>query len=60
MARRHRAAPGMDSIEDLARKIKVLEHEMAQQRKALDRLKQMGSERRVSTIRDVPHARKSA
>jgi hypothetical protein len=59
MARRRRPALGMDSFEDLARKIKVLEREMAQQRKALDRLQQMGSERRISAERAVP-ARKSA
>lgn len=32
----------MDSFEDLARKVEILERELAVQQKALDRLKQMG------------------
>lgn len=42
MARRHQPAAGMDSFEDLARKVEILERELAVQQKALDRLKQMG------------------
>jgi hypothetical protein len=60
MTRRRRTAPGMDSFEDLVRKVKVLEREMALQRKALDRLKQMGSERRVAAMRAAVPARKTA
>lgn len=44
MARRRRPAPGMDSLADLAQKVKVLEREMAAQRKAMERLKQLGPE----------------
>ena len=44
MTRRRRTPPGMDSLEDLAKKVKVLEREMALQRIALERLKAMGSE----------------
>ena len=40
----------MDSLEDLAKKVKVLEREMALQRAALDRLKAMGSEHRIETL----------
>jgi hypothetical protein len=39
---RQRYAAGMDSFEDLARKVKILERELAVQRAALDKLKQMG------------------
>jgi len=60
MTRRRRTAPGMDSFADLAHKVKVLEQEMALQRKALDRLKEMGSERRIIAPREVPPARKTA
>lgn len=59
MARRPRTPSGMESYEDLARKIKVLERELEVQREAIDKLKQMGR-----TPRDVPQApspvRKSA
>lgn len=43
MARRRSPAAGMDSYADLARKAEILERELAVQRQALDRLKQMGS-----------------
>jgi len=61
MARRRRSAPGMDSLADLAEKVKILEREMAVQRKALERLKQMGTERRVEALRAAAlHVRKTA
>jgi len=44
MARRHSAA-GMESLEDLARKVAILERELRTQRLALDKLKQMGAKR---------------
>jgi len=44
MARRRRTAAGMDSLEDLARKAKILERELAVQRDALDRLKRMAKD----------------
>ena len=40
---RQRCAAGMESFEDLARKVRILERELATQRVALDKLKQMGS-----------------
>jgi hypothetical protein len=43
----------MDSPEDLAKKVKVLEREMALQQSALERLRAMGAERRVSDPRGV-------
>jgi hypothetical protein len=50
----------MDSFADLAQKIKILEHEMAVQRKAMDRLKELGSERRITDIREIAPASKTA
>jgi hypothetical protein len=41
MARR-RAAAGMESLEDLARKVAILERELKIQSLALDKLKQLG------------------
>jgi hypothetical protein len=41
MARRPKPA-GLESSADLARKMEILEREMASQREALERLKQMG------------------
>ena len=41
MSRRAKAV-GLDSSVDLARKVEILEREMATQREALERLKQMG------------------
>jgi hypothetical protein len=46
MARR-RAAAGMESLEELARKVAILERELKIQRLALDKLKQLG-------IKNVP------
>jgi len=61
MTRRRRTAPGMDSLADLEQKVKILEREMAVQRKAMDRLKELGSERRVAGPREMPAAvRKTA
>ena len=42
---RRRAAAGMESLEDLARKVAILERELRIQRQALDKLKQMGPKR---------------
>jgi hypothetical protein len=51
----------MDSFADLAQKVKILEREMAVQRKAMDRLRELGSERRVTESREIPLAvRKTA
>jgi hypothetical protein len=43
MARRRRMATGIDSYEDLARKTRILEQELALQQQALERLKQMSA-----------------
>jgi hypothetical protein len=57
---RRRTAPGMDSLDGLAEKVKILEREMALQRKALDRLKEIGSDHRLPEQREVQPARKTA
>lgn len=46
MPRRPRTV-GIESALDLARKAEILEREMATQREALERLKQMGTTRQV-------------
>jgi hypothetical protein len=45
MARRRKVA-GLDLLTDLPRKLEVLERELAVQRAALDRLKEIGTPRR--------------
>ena len=60
MTRRRRTAPGMDSFADLAEKVKILEREMAVQQRAMDRLKELASDRRVVVPRPVPMARRTA
>ena len=49
MARRRNLAPG-DPLADLARKVEILEREMATQRAALDKLKAMGKPRRTHAV----------
>jgi hypothetical protein len=57
MARRS-AAAGLESLEDLARKVAILEQELEVQREALEKLRQMGPEpKRAETVTPV---RKSA
>ena len=56
MARR-RVAAGMDSLEDLARKAAVLERELALQRHALDKLKEMGKPASDSQLSDKNRTR---
>ena len=51
MARQPKLA-GLESSADLARKLQILEQEMATQREALDKLKQLGPSR----VSDVEHA----
>ena len=46
MARRRRTAAGLESLEELARKAAILERELALQRQALDRLKQLAAPRK--------------
>ena len=52
MPRRVKAV-GLDSSTDLARKVEILEREMATQREALERLKQMAAPRQSE--RDDAH-----
>ena len=61
MPRRRRTAAGLESLEELARKAAILERELAQQRHALDRLKQLGAPRKRDVYPFVPPIiRKSA
>jgi hypothetical protein len=57
---RQRCAAGMESFEDLARKVKILERELAVQRVALDKLKQMGSAPRYQPEHVFAPIRKTA
>jgi hypothetical protein len=43
MARRRRTAAGLESLADLARKAEILERELAVQRRALEKLRQMAA-----------------
>jgi hypothetical protein len=60
MARRRRTPVGSDSLEELARKARILEHELAVQREALNKLKEMGSPRKHEREPVTPVARKTA
>jgi len=57
MPRRAKAV-GLDSSTDLARKVEILEREMATQREALERLKQMAAPRHPE--RDHAHQAKQS
>lgn len=50
MARSRAAAAGMESLDELARKAEILERELAAQRQAITRLKEMGT-----PSKDVSH-----
>ena len=43
MPRRRRMVQGIESSQDLARKLEVLERELAVQRSAIEKLKQLGA-----------------
>jgi hypothetical protein len=58
MARRPKPA-GVDPFADLAKKIEILEREMATQRTALERLKSLGAPQHGRLHEDAP-ARKTA
>ena len=61
MARRRRTAAGLESLQDLARKTEILERELALQREALEKLRQMGAAPRKNVVEsDPPSARKTA
>jgi hypothetical protein len=49
MARRRRMAAGLESLADLARKSEILERELAVQRRAIEKLRQM-----ATPPKDVP------
>jgi len=60
MARRRRTAAGLESLADLARKAEILERELAVQRQALEKLRQMAITARKDTdVLTIP-ARKTA
>lgn len=48
MPRRRRVVQGVESSQDLARKLEVLERELAVQRAAMEKLKELGPSRRVT------------
>lgn len=48
MPRRRRVVQGVESSQDLARKLEVLERELAVQRAAMEKLKELGPFRRVT------------
>jgi hypothetical protein len=50
---------GLESTADLARKMEILEREMAAQREALDRLKQIGTQRSRESNGDQPSKRQA-
>jgi hypothetical protein len=61
MARRRRTAAGLESLADLARKGEILERELALQREALEKLRQMSASARKDLPDTLPVAiRKSA
>ena len=49
MPRRRRMVQGVESSQDLARKLEVLERELAVQRAAMEKLKQLGADKRATT-----------
>ena len=59
MPRREKAV-GLDSSTDLARKVEILEREMATQREALERLKQLATPRHSERGDDAHPAKQSA
>jgi hypothetical protein len=56
MARRRRTAAGLESLEDLARKSEILERELALQRDALEKLRQMSAPARKDAVDSDPAA----
>ena len=59
MPRRRRMAQGVESSQDMARKLEVLERELAVQRTAMEKLKELGPARPASAPVRAPR-RKSA
>lgn len=60
MPRRRRTLQGVESPQDLARKLEVLEQELTVQRAAMEKLKELGSVRRPAAAAARVNRRKSA
>jgi hypothetical protein len=58
--RRRRMVQGVESSQDMARKLEVLERELAVQRTAMEKLKQLGPAGRPAAAPARPPRRKSA
>lgn len=60
MPRRRRMVQGVESSQDMARKLEVLERELAVQRTAMEKLKQLGPAGRPAAAPARPTRRKTA
>lgn len=60
MPRRRRMVQGVESPQDLARKLEVLERELAVQRNAMEKLKQLGPAGRPAPVPARAPRRKTA
>lgn len=60
MPRRRRMVQGVESSQDLARKLEVLERELAVQRAAMERLKELGTSPKAAPATARLNVRKSA
>ena len=60
MPRRRRMVQGVESSQDLARKLEVLERELEIQRAAMEKLKEMGASRKTTPATARLIVRKSA
>ena len=60
MPRRRRMANGVESPHDLARKLEVLERELAVQQAAMEKLKQMATPRKATPASVRLNVRKTA
>lgn len=60
MPRRRRMVQGVESSQELARKLDVLERELAVQRAAMDKLKELGPSRKAAPAPARLKTRKSA
>ena len=60
MPRRRRGVQGVESPQDMARKLEVLERELAVQRAAMEKLKELGTSRKATPAAARLGSRKSA
>jgi hypothetical protein len=60
MPRRRRVVQGVESSQDLARKLEVLERELAVQRAAMEKLKDLGPSRKTTPVAGRAPGRKTA